>query len=164
VGLPPWPLELKALELAGFDLKLTAFTMRTWPAPLRILSSGGPPTDPRAEWQGMPGYENGDERSFRKIVVHFKNQGGGRLRPADEADHHPQGPVHLVSCRQAPGPRGQALCREEARQVSRTQPQFPIYIVSKGRHDTRLTARALDRLAVPFKIVVEAKSATPMPR
>ena len=36
-----------------------------------------------------------------------------------------------------------------------SHPQFPLYIVSKGRHDTRLTARALDRIGVPFWIVVE---------
>lgn len=34
-------------------------------------------------------------------------------------------------------------------------PQFPIYIVSKGRHDTRLTSRILETLGVPYFIVVE---------
>jgi hypothetical protein len=34
-------------------------------------------------------------------------------------------------------------------------PQFPVYIVSKGRADTRMTARALDALGVPFRIIVE---------
>lgn len=36
-------------------------------------------------------------------------------------------------------------------------PEYPIYIVSKGRWETRLTARALDRMRVPYKIVVEAQ-------
>lgn len=36
-------------------------------------------------------------------------------------------------------------------------PQFPLYIVSKGRHDTRLTARALERMGVAYYIVVEAQ-------
>jgi hypothetical protein len=35
-------------------------------------------------------------------------------------------------------------------------PRFPIYIVSKGRHDTRHTVRALDAMAVPYTVVVEA--------
>ena len=35
-------------------------------------------------------------------------------------------------------------------------PQFPIYIVSKGRADSRLTARYLQAMGVPFRIVVEA--------
>ena len=34
-------------------------------------------------------------------------------------------------------------------------PQFPIYIVSKGRADSRLTAKALDSLGVPYRIVIE---------
>lgn len=36
-------------------------------------------------------------------------------------------------------------------------PQFPIYIVSKGRADTRLTVRALDALRVPYFVVVEGQ-------
>lgn len=38
-------------------------------------------------------------------------------------------------------------------------PRAPIYIVSKGRADSRLTARALDKLGVPFLIVVEPQEA-----
>jgi hypothetical protein len=34
-------------------------------------------------------------------------------------------------------------------------PQFPIYIVSKGRWDSRLTSKALEALGVPYFIVVE---------
>jgi hypothetical protein len=35
-------------------------------------------------------------------------------------------------------------------------PKYPIYIVSKGRWETRLTSKALDRINVPYYIVVEA--------
>lgn len=35
------------------------------------------------------------------------------------------------------------------------QPRYPLYIVSKGRADTRLTSRALDFMRVPHYIVVE---------
>lgn len=34
-------------------------------------------------------------------------------------------------------------------------PQFPIYIVSKGRADTRLTSKALELMRCPYYIVVE---------
>lgn len=34
-------------------------------------------------------------------------------------------------------------------------PDFPIYIVSKGRAHTRLTSKSLNRLGVPYRIVVE---------
>lgn len=33
--------------------------------------------------------------------------------------------------------------------------QFPVYIISKGRWESRLTAKALDEIGVPFRIVVE---------
>jgi len=36
-------------------------------------------------------------------------------------------------------------------------PQFPVYIVSKGRHDTRQTMRALDKMGVLYYVVVEAQ-------
>lgn len=36
-------------------------------------------------------------------------------------------------------------------------PQFPLYIVSKGRADTRLTSRSLEFMQVPYFIVVEAQ-------
>jgi hypothetical protein len=35
------------------------------------------------------------------------------------------------------------------------QPQYPIYIVSKGRGDSRLTSRCLERLNIPYYIVIE---------
>lgn len=34
-------------------------------------------------------------------------------------------------------------------------PNYPIYIVSKGRWKTRLTSKALEKMNVPYKIVVE---------
>ena len=34
-------------------------------------------------------------------------------------------------------------------------PYYPIYIVSKGRGDSRLTARTLDRMGVPYHIAIE---------
>lgn len=36
-------------------------------------------------------------------------------------------------------------------------PEFPIYIVSKGRWKSRLTSKALDSLGVPYRMIVEAE-------
>jgi hypothetical protein len=36
-------------------------------------------------------------------------------------------------------------------------PSYPLYVVSKGRADTRLTSKALERMQVPYRIVVEAQ-------
>lgn len=35
-------------------------------------------------------------------------------------------------------------------------PNFPVYIVSKGRWESRLTSKELDRLGVPYHVIVEA--------
>jgi hypothetical protein len=34
-------------------------------------------------------------------------------------------------------------------------PEYPVYIVSKGRHESRLTSKALERMRVPYHIVIE---------
>lgn len=34
-------------------------------------------------------------------------------------------------------------------------PNYPIYIISKGRHESRLTSKALEEMQVPYMIVVE---------
>ena len=34
-------------------------------------------------------------------------------------------------------------------------PKYPIYIISKGRWESRLTAKTLERMKVPYHIVVE---------
>lgn len=34
-------------------------------------------------------------------------------------------------------------------------PKYPVYIISKGRWDTRMTSKALENMSVPYSIVVE---------
>lgn len=36
-----------------------------------------------------------------------------------------------------------------------TNPSYPVYIVSKGRAQSRLTSKALEKMNVPYKIVIE---------
>lgn len=36
-------------------------------------------------------------------------------------------------------------------------PRYPLYIISKGRWESRLTSRALERMNVPYRIVVESQ-------
>ena len=38
--------------------------------------------------------------------------------------------------------------------------RYPIYIISKGRHESRYTSRALEGMGVPYYIAVEPKSMT----
>lgn len=34
-------------------------------------------------------------------------------------------------------------------------PKYPVYIISKGRHESRLTSKALEKMNVPYHIVIE---------
>jgi hypothetical protein len=34
-------------------------------------------------------------------------------------------------------------------------PRYPVYIISKGRHESRLTVKSLEEIGVPYRIVVE---------
>lgn len=36
-------------------------------------------------------------------------------------------------------------------------PKYPVYIISKGRWETRLTVKSLEKMKVPYRIVVEPK-------
>lgn len=37
------------------------------------------------------------------------------------------------------------------------QTKYPIYIISKGRHESRLTAKALEEIGINYRIVIEAQ-------
>ena len=39
--------------------------------------------------------------------------------------------------------------------MSNHNPRYPIYIISKGRADTRFTSRSLDLMNVPYRVVIE---------
>ena len=43
----------------------------------------------------------------------------------------------------------------EDRTDTQWNPKYPVYIISKGRHESRLTSKALERMNVPYHIVVE---------
>ena len=37
----------------------------------------------------------------------------------------------------------------------KTNPKYPVYIISKGRWESRLTSKSLERIGVPYRIVIE---------
>lgn len=104
--------------------------------------------DIAAEWEGMPEYEHEDKRAFRSVVVHFQDADAvatfERLL-GRELPERARATSGFPTPRSAGSPtRGM-----------RVNPRFPLYVPSKGRADTRLTAKALDRICVPFRVVVE---------
>lgn len=89
-------LELEELGASGFDLNLTGFN----DAEFAALIAPAEPIDPAKEWANMPGFDQDDIRSFRKIIVHFADQAavddfakrlGQTFTPQTKFVWHPQG-------------------------------------------------------------------------
>ncbi len=128
--------ELKALD---FDLTLTGFDRFMWD-----LTESVP-----AEWRG-PEFNQGDITPFASIHVHFKT----------EEDR-----IAFMGLLDEPPGRKQAIWYprvESLKQSIRSSVpaavglnKYPIYVISKGRWDSRITVRELDRLMLPYRLVVE---------
>lgn len=102
-------------------------------------------------WSGMPAYDHEDLESWRSIVVHFRD-GADRLAFAD-----------LIG---QPIGQNQKSLWYPAADIGRYRdklfvsksalvPRYPIYVISKGRWESRKTARALEKMSIPYRIVVE---------
>ena len=109
------------------------------------------PPDWTKTWKGMPGYEHVDIESARDLIVHFRNNDdvikfgqlvGQRITDLTNSIWYPALEVRSY---------------ENHRFISATplNPQYPIYVISKGRWESRLTVKALERINVPFLVVVE---------
>jgi hypothetical protein len=103
-------------------------------------------------WQGMPEFISEDLTPFRTIYVHFLKQEDVDAFSAavgqefTELTHwiwYPETECQKVSDKRWVG-SGRAVT-----------PNYPIYIISKGRWERRWTSRALEDMCVPYKIVVE---------
>lgn len=101
-----------------------------------------------SEWVGMPAFQQDAQEPFSRIVVRvskadidaFTKVIGQKVTAKTKSIWHPK----LV--------RGD---NSSLRWVGHMTPRYPIYIVSKGRWKTRLTVKALERMRVPYSIVVE---------
>lgn len=109
------------------------------------------PPDWKATWKGMPEYEQKNLMPWQTIKVHFRN-----FRDRQEF-------AELVGQRltdQTPYvwyPREERAVRNDKRWASRDYiaPRFPIYIISKGRWETRHTSKFFEEIGLEYRIVVE---------
>ena len=102
-------------------------------------------------WVGMPEYNHSDLTSWQSIHVHFRNEAerelfaqliGRRLTDKTRSIWYPREEIDRYADKRYAAAKPK-------------QPHYPIYIPSKGRWKSRLTAKALELIDVPYLIVVE---------
>lgn len=102
-------------------------------------------------WEGMPEFTLKDISPWQSIKVHFKCQDdrdafskliGQTLTDHTKSVWYPKAEIGRIA--------GRRYVTEE-----RIDPRYPIYVISKGRWKSRLTAKSLEEMNVPYRIVVE---------
>ena len=107
--------------------------------------------DWKEHWRGMPSFEVDDQSPFQSIIVHFRG-------PADRKAFS-----ELIERNVTPRTRSIWYPREEIGRMSDRRfrseevlnPRYPIYVISKGRWESRLTVKSLELIGTPYRVVVE---------
>jgi len=109
--------------------------------------------DWRDEWTDMPEFIQEDLEPIRTLYLHF------------ECEDDIKAFSELVRQKITPDTKSLWYPELETKQYMDKRyvdesgiaqnPRYPIYIISKGRWDTRLTSKALERMGVPYHIVIE---------
>lgn len=101
-------------------------------------------------WEGMPAFQQQDESAHDSILMQFKCAEDRRIF-LELLGENPERRKSIWY------PRVDYL-KQSIRGAERTQVplnRYPIYIISKGRWESRLTSKALEKLGIPYHIVVE---------
>jgi hypothetical protein len=124
------------------------------------IGNGGclaPPPEPwREHWWGMPEFIQEDLSPWRTVEVRARlgrdmgrfldlvGQRENRKGRYTPSIWYPEAEIGRMSGR-----------RYVSTDRSLANPRYPIYVISKGRWERRLTSNALERMSVPYHIVVE---------
>ena len=105
----------------------------------------------KKEWRGMPEFQQDSAIPFRSIILHFNDEGdvkhfeeisGQKVTPKTKFLYFPK-------------QERANLLEKKCQGKKNFPPQFPLYIPSRGRWETRYTSKALDAMGVSYLIVVE---------
>lgn len=102
------------------------------------------------KWKGMPAFESHDQMPWKTLDVHFRSREDQQLFAALVQ----QKLTDKTKCIWYPEQQRQ---RKTDAYVSKKKvnPKHPVYVISKGRWESRLTSKALEKIGVPYRIVVE---------
>lgn len=102
-------------------------------------------------WKEMPEYNQKDKRPYKTILIHFKDKEsrkyfikltGNKINNKTKYIYYPKIQRDNLS---------KFKCISE--QI--INPKYPIYIISKGRWESRLTSKSLEEMKVPYYIIIE---------
>jgi hypothetical protein len=99
-------------------------------------------------WVDMPEFVQHENRPHDSINVYFATEDDRRefLKLVGADPHRQRGIWYPPKTRRR---------YDEERTVELRPGRYPVYVISKGRAETRLTSKALERLGLPYRIVVE---------
>ena len=107
----------------------------------------------KKEWIGMPDYTQGNLMPWKTVDIHFRNYRdlqkfaalikqkitlSTKFRWFPQEEEMRDGYAYLYKSN-----------------LKDKNPRYPVYIISKGRWESRLTSKVLEKMKVPYKIVIE---------
>ncbi len=107
--------------------------------------------DWRKLWKGMPRFEQKDLQPFQSVLLHF-------AFPEDRESFSKvceQTITDWTKCVWWPKPDIGRIANKRFVGESSIMPRWPIYVISKGRWESRLTIKSLEYINVPFHVVIE---------
>lgn len=109
------------------------------------------------EWQEMPEFKQDDKKAHRQLIVSFRNQEDLNefLRLIKQRITNKTKSIWFpLEDKDKPSNYLYSYFKDE--DVKKNElPKYPIYIISKGRAESRLTSKALDEMNVHYFIVIE---------
>lgn len=112
----------------------------------------------RKDWVGMPEFDQEDLTPWKTYHLHF--EGPGDFAHFAAAYHREFGQRPTLRAAWWPNAEiGRMSTKRFASVGKPVMPNHPIYIVSKGRWDSRLTSKHLHKLGIPHYVVVEEQEA-----
>jgi hypothetical protein len=109
------------------------------------------------EWKAaeMPEYDQQDINPWASVVVHFKDL-HDREDFFNKLGFPPRTNTSLTMKWTWWPPQDYQKWTDKSASATTVGPnKYPIYVISKGRWESRLTVRQLEHLGIPFKLVIE---------
>jgi hypothetical protein len=136
------------MDTAPFTLEITQDAPAVFHAPSCSALFDLDP-DWKKQWEGMPEYYQENKKPYQSINVHFKTK--------EDRDAF----AELVGQKITDQTKGMSYPKVELGRKPKYEcktplnPRHPIYIISKGRWKLRSTSKALEKMRVPYRIVIE---------